>query len=309
VRIRPAEPGDIPAIQELCRASLRLDPDAAELPGLLLGAPDAAQRVTLVAESAEPAGTVTGAAFGSLRHPAAGGPVLGHLDLLAVTPPARGHGTGSALLSAAEQELAARGAQGFRLAGNPPLYAWPGVDSRYAAMVALATRAGYERFAEALNMAVDLTAGLPATDPLNTAADEARLAASGIIVRRAADAEAGSLGNWLREGPWGGSSWPDEALISLAVDPPACHIAERAGEYLGFASHTVNRHGWFGPMGTLDAERRRGIGAVLLKRCLADIRNSGLDSAQIGWTGPVQFYARAVGAVPDRVFWLYRKGE
>jgi mycothiol synthase len=304
VPIRPAEPGDTPVLRELCAVSLPLDRDAAALPGLLLGAPDAEARVTLVAESA---GTITGVAFGSLRHPAADGPVLGHLDLLAVAPPARGHGTGAALLDVAEQELAARGAQGFRLAGNPPLYAWPGVDSRYAAMVALAGRAGYERYAEALNMAVDLTAGLPATDPLNTAADEARLAGDGITVRRATAAETGPLGDWLTHGPWGGSSWPAEVIRSLALDPPGCHIAERAGHYLGFASHGVNRRDWFGPMGTLDAERRRGIGAVLLKRCLADIRDSGLDSAQIGWTGPVQFYARAVGAVPDRVFWLYRK--
>jgi predicted N-acetyltransferase YhbS len=305
VDIRPAEPGDTSALRELCEASLPLDPDAAGLPGLLLGAPDPGARVTLVAESA---GTVTGAAFGSLRRPA-DGPVLGHLDLLAVAPPARGQGTGTALLGAAEQELAARGAQGFRLAGNPPLYAWPGVDSRYAAMVALAGRAGYERYAEALNMAVALTAGPPGAGPLNTAADEARLAAGGITVRRAAAAETGPLGDWLTQGPWGGSSWPAEVIRSLALDPPGCHIAERAGQYLGFASHGVNRRDWFGPMGTLDAERRRGIGAVLLKRCLADIRDSGLDAAQIGWTGPVQFYARAVGAVPDRVFWLYRKGQ
>lgn len=304
MRIRPAEPGDTPAIEALCQASLPLDPDAAALPGLLLGAPDASARVTLVAASA---GTVSGVAFGSLRHPT-DGPVLGHLDLLAVAPPARGQGTGAALLGAAEQELAARGAQGFRLAGNPPLYVWPGVDSRYAAMVALAGRAGYQRHAEALNMTVDLTAGLPATDPLNTAADETRLAAAGVTVRRATAGEAGPLGDWLAQGPWGGSSWPAEVLRSLAVDPPGCHIAERSGQYLAFASHGVNRRDWFGPMGTLDAERRRGIGAVLLKRCLTDMRDSGLDSAQIGWTGPVQFYARNVGAVPDRVFWLYRKG-
>ena len=302
--IRPAEPGDTAAVQAMCAASLPLEPDAAALPELLLGAPDGAARVTLVAESA---GSVSGAAFGSLRDREAGGPVLGYLDLLAVAPPARGHGTGAALLGAAEQELAARGAQGFRLAGNPPLYLWPGVDSRYAGMVALAGRAGYERYAEALNMAVDLTAGLPATDPLNTSADEARLAADGITVRRAAAGEAGPLGDWLAGGPWGGSSWPAEVARTLALDPPGCHIAERSGQYLAFASHGVNRHNWFGPMGTLDAERRRGIGAVLLKRCLADMREAGLDSAQIGWTGPVQFYARNVGAVPDRVFWLYRK--
>ena len=302
VHIRRAEPGDTPAIRELCAASLPLDPDAAALPDLLLGAPDGDGRVALAAESD---GTVSGAVFGSLSRRTAG--AHGYLDLLAVAPPARGRGTGAALLRAAEQELAARGAQGFRLAGNPPLYAWPGVDSRYAAMVALAGRAGYEREAEALNMAVDLAAGPPGTDPLNTAADEARLAEDGITVRRAAAGEAGPIGRWLAQGPWGGSSWPAEVGISLALDPPGCHIAERAGQYLAFASHGVNRRGWFGPMGTLDAERRRGIGAVLLKRCLADIRDSGLDSAQICWTGPVQFYACAVGAVPDRVFWLYRK--
>lgn len=304
MRIRPAEPGDTPAIRALCAASLPLDPDAAGLPGLLLGAPGPAAQIALVAESA---GTVTGAVFGSLRRVPKGGPVPGHLDLLAVVPPARGRGTGAALLGAAEQELAARGAEGFMLAGNPPVYAWPGVDSRYAAMVALAGRAGYERFAEALNMAVDLTAGLPGADPLDTAADEARLAAAGITVRRATAGEAGPLGSWLTQGPWGETSWPAEVAISLATGPPGCHIAERAGQYLAFASYGVNRPGWFGPMGTLDAERRRGIGAVLLKRCLADIRDSGLGSAQISWTGPVQFYARAVGAVPDRVFWLYRK--
>jgi mycothiol synthase len=330
VQIRTAAPADHPGVQAVCEASLPLEPDAAELPALLMADAGARARVALVAESG---GTVTGVACGSLRDGPSGGPVLGYLDLLAVAPSARRRGIGGALLGAAEQELASRGAAGFRLAGNPPVYLWPGVDTRYAAMAALAGSAGYQRYGEAVNLAVDLTAGRTGsnplntdplntdplntdplntdplnTDPLNTGAGERRLAAGGIAVRRVSARDTGPLADWLRQGPWGGSAWPAEVARSLDRDPPGCHIAERSGSYLAFACHGANRRGWFGPMGTLDSERRQGIGAVLLKRCLADIRARGLASAQIGWTGPVQFYVSAVGAKPDRVFWLYRKG-
>jgi hypothetical protein len=60
-------------------------------------------------------------------------------------------------------------------------------------------------------------------------------------------------------------------------------------------------------MGTDAAERRHGIGSVLLKRCLADMAAGGLDTARIGWVGPVRFYARVLGARVERVYWLYRK--
>ena len=94
---------------------------------------------------------------------------------------------------------------------------------------------------------------------------------------------------------------------TLAHDPPGCHVAVRDGAYLAFACHGAIRPTWFGPMGTLPSQQRHGIGAVLLKRCLTDIAAGGHLSAQIAWTGPVRFYARAVGARIDRVFWVYDK--
>jgi hypothetical protein len=60
-------------------------------------------------------------------------------------------------------------------------------------------------------------------------------------------------------------------------------------------------------MGTAESARRHGIGAVLLKRCLADQLAAGLTSSEIGWVGPHRFYSRAVGARFSRIFWLYRK--
>jgi mycothiol synthase len=294
--IRNATDHDKAAIRAVSAASLPFEPDAADLAGLVAAAPG-----TRVAVVAEEAGRVTGIVIGGLGV----GPHRaqhGYVDLLAVTPEARGHGTGAALLSAAEDQLRSAGAAEIWLGGNAPVFAWPGVDPRYTAMTCLAEQAGYRRCGEVANMLVDL--GGP---PLDTAADERRLAAEGITVRRAAPGEADAVVDWLRQGPFGGSTWPQEVAAGMAADPPGCHVAARGEAYLGFACHGVNRRAWFGPTGTLPEERRHGIGTALLRRCLADMAAAGHATAQIAWVGPVRFYARAAAARIDRLFWLYKK--
>jgi hypothetical protein len=109
---------------------------------------------------------------------------------------------------------------------------------------------------------------------------------------------------------WGGT-WESEAAHALRYDPPRIHVALRqkgkSTRFVGFAWHGVNRRTRFGPMGTEPSERGLGVGTVLLRRCLADQRAAGLEEAEIGWTSPIQFYARAIGASIDRVFWTYVK--
>jgi mycothiol synthase len=296
VIIRPAGPADADDVAAVCAAALQLDSGAGELPAILHGA--AGDRIAVVAEAA---GQVVGAGFGSTRRLAAG-PICGYADLIAVAPSAAGQGAGRMLLATIEDWLARRGAVEVRLAGHPPAYVWPGVDVGYTAMTCLASRTGYERTGEAVNLAVDLAAA-----SLDSRAGEARLTAGGITVRRAGPAEAAPVTEWLRAGPWGDSSWPAEAAAALARDPAGCHLACRGGDYVGFACYGCNRPDWFGPMGTLDSERRNGVGAVLLLRCLADMKAAGMPVAQIAWAGPVHFYARTVAARIDRVFWQYRK--
>jgi GNAT superfamily N-acetyltransferase len=250
---------------------------------------------------AQERGQVTGLCYGGLgTRPAAAR--RGFIDLIAVAPGARGRGTGKQLLSAAEDRLRSAGASEIMLGGDSPVYAWPGVDPRYTAMTCLAERAGYRRVRDAVNMIVDLGAAW-----LDTAADDRLLAAAGITARRANPAEADAVAGWLRQGPWGNSGWPQEAARAIAADPPGCHVAVRDGHYLGFACHGVNRRGWFGPTGTLPREQGHGIGTALMRRCLVDIAAAGHTCAQLGWVGPVRFYARAVAARIDRVFWLYQK--
>jgi mycothiol synthase len=296
VLIRPATECDAAGIQAVSAASLPFEPDAADLPGLVMRAPGT--RVALVAEDA---GQVTGIACGGMGSREATSR-RGYVDLLAVAPAARGRATGAALLDAAENRLRSAGAQEFWIGGHPPVFAWPGVDPRYTAMTCLAERAGYQRSREAVNMIVDLSAV-----PLDRAADDQRLATASVTARRAEPGEAGRLVEWLGQGPWGDSSWPAEVRRAMAADPPGCHVAVREAQYLGFACHGVNRRAWFGPTGTLPAEQGHGIGTALLRRCLADIAAAGHASAQIAWVGPVRFYARAAGARIDRLFWIYKK--
>jgi mycothiol synthase len=306
--IRAAGPEDMAGIQRICETALDLEPDAGALPETLTRDSD---YLGLVAEDG---GDVVGVCFGSPGRIAVDGPRRGHVDLLAVGGDARGRGTGMRLLAEMESLLREKGAAIALLAGNPPVYAWPGIDARYTVMTCLAGRAGYEKYRDAVDMAVSLRGA-----DLDTGAAEERLGAAGIEVRRVAATEAGLVVGWLRQGPWGASGWPDEVASALARENVAreasagqawtagCHVACRDDRYVGFASYGAMRRGWFGPMGTDAAERQHGIGTVLLKRCLADLAAAGLDTARIGWVGPVSFYARALGARVERVYWLYRK--
>ena len=260
----------------------RIDPDPAALVPL-------AERA--LAYDADEAGAIL-ARLGTAGHTwlsADGGLAIasaGHLDLIAVDPAARRRGIGTALVRAAEDAVGE-----LVWSGHPPRYGWPGVDVRYTPAVCLAESLGYEVFGTARNMTVDLAAV-----DLSTVDDEKTLAGQGVELRREAP------GEWI-ERTWN-ASWRAEAEGALG-----CHSAWRDGAPLAFAAYGANRPSWFGPMGTDPAARSLGLGRVLLRRCLADQRDAGLSTAQIGWVGPIAFYSRTVGAVIERVFWRYRKAS
>ncbi|WP_410814527.1 GNAT family N-acetyltransferase [Micromonospora sp. 067-2] len=231
-------------------------------------------------------------------------PTLGHVDLVAVLPQQRRRGVGRALLERAERVLAEHGVTEVLLAGNPPYYAWPGIDVRYTPAVCAASALGYQQDRTAWNMTADLSSdGSPALR--STEAAERRLAEQGIAVRRAEPADLPALAAFARS-TFGGA-WEGELAESVGREGAGCHLAERAGELLGFAAYGSSRPSWFGPMGTAPAAEGSGIGGVLLRRCLRDQRAAGLDRAQIGWVGPVSFYSGSAGARIERVFFLYRR--
>ncbi|WP_433425202.1 GNAT family N-acetyltransferase [Microtetraspora malaysiensis] len=281
--------GDVAALGELAAAALAFD--AAEAPRLVarLAAPPADRRWTALATPDLDGAVLTSV---STRDPS-----VGHIDLLAVHPGARGAGRGRALVEAAQEWLRGEGVTTVRVAGNPPCYAWPGVDVRYTAAACLFESLGYEREQVAWNMTADLSGA--ACDEGAVAADVERLAGKGVAVRAAGPGERAAVAAFVRD-EWN-ESWAWEAEQATG-----CHYASRDGEIIGFAAWGA-RPAWFGPMGTAPAARGLGVGGVLLRRCLAEMRAAGLASAQISWVGPLRFYSGAVGARAERVFWLYRR--
>ncbi|GIJ75675.1 Acetyltransferase (GNAT) domain-containing protein [Micromonospora phaseoli] len=291
-----------PEVVALCQRALDLPEDAAEAGSLvatLWSRAAAARPVRVFGAYRE--GTLVGVLISSIS---ADDGRVGHVDLLAVQPGQRRRGVGRALLGRAERALADLGAAEVLLAGNPPHYAWPGIDVRYTPAICLGLALGYRQDRTAWNMTADLSYdGSPALR--STEAAESRLAGQGVTVRRAESADLPALAAFARS-TFGGS-WDAELAGSLDRPEAGCHLAERDGELLGFAAYGSSRPSWFGPMGTAPAAEGSGIGGVLLRRCLRDQRTAGLESAQIGWVGPVPFYSGSAGARIERVFFLYRR--
>ncbi len=94
------------------------------------------------------------------------------------------------------------------------------------------------------------------------------------------------------------TAWNMTADLTLDLDSAGDE------QRLGFAAWGARLH-WFGPMGTAESTRGLGFGAVLLRRCLRDLRANGARRAEIGWVGPKRFYLLTVGATVGRVFWQY----
>jgi predicted N-acetyltransferase YhbS len=289
---------DVPAVVSLCRTALDLPEDAAEAAEIVLrlrerGGSTPRNLAGFIAQA--PGDRVIGVVLGSVSHR---DPSIAHVDLIAVDPAERRRGVGRALMGRIEGALAGLGAGDVVLAGNPPYYAWPGIDVRYTPAVCAAMALGFEEDQPAWNMTAVLDHVRPTEDA------EKRLAEQGVVVRRAVPDDVPALADFALSNF--GSGWAGEITDSVGRDRAGCHLAERDGRILGFASYG-SRPNWFGPMGTAPATQGLGIGSVLLRRCLADQKAAGLSRVQIGWVGPMPFYSNVVGARVERVFFLYRK--
>jgi GNAT superfamily N-acetyltransferase len=132
-----------------------------------------------------------------------------------------------------------------------------------------------------------------------------------IVVRRVRLEEIPSLVTWVQK--HFSEMWANEMQALIHTQPLPCVIAIQvtpvdnptgyvyedmpSEKLLGFAAYDVSARGMFGPTGVDEAWRGKGIGKALLLECLKDMLSQGYAYAVIGWSGPQEFYAKAVGAV------------
>jgi len=106
---------------------------------------------------------------------------------------------------------------------------------------------------------------------------------------------------------FGKGTWPEETLISFENDPPTTFIMRdlNSNKIVGFATHSVQHPGSFGPTGVLKNLRGKGIGGLLLKWCLWDIKQRGIDKCTIKWVAgrTKYFYLKSAKARISQIFW------
>lgn len=115
-----------------------------------------------------------------------------------------------------------------------------------------------------------------------------------VVFRRAIAPEKHFLGAWVLE--HFGEYWQSEVEVAFSRQPVACWLAQRENDILGFACYESSARNFFGPTGTLEAERGKGIGKILLIKSLESMREMGYAYAIIGGVGPAEFYEKAVNA-------------
>lgn len=284
--LRPLKEFDGEALLSLLRRSLPFD----ELsPGLVRekvwGDPDFCARNAWVVEG--PDGGLKGFAMGVERNG------RGYLKFLCVDPDHRADGLGGRLLEVVEKGMSATT---IRVAESNPNYLVPGVDVRHTVGLLFLDKHGYQKVGETYNLLCDLQGDVFEEEPPST----------GLRIDRARSQDWPGVELFLaRVFP----GWLHEVGVMMKNTPVSLHLAWKDGQVVGFSGYDGNNlgHGWFGPMGTDPEQRGLGVGRILLRRCLSDLRAQGHKTCVIPWVGPYGFYARHSLSRIDRVFWRYEK--
>jgi ribosomal protein S18 acetylase RimI-like enzyme len=217
----------------------------------------------------------------------------GRLHVIAVDPGFRRRGIATAMWKKMEAKLAAAGAR--RIWTLSRALDW-GVDLvRFPAAVVLLLRLGFEKLRDVYDQEADLT-----KMSFDTRRDEARLKRFGIDIRRAAYEDRIPLTRWLRPRF---PQWLDVPSSIKREGRQNVHVVFKGQKLIAFSS---SGGGGFGPIGVDPKYRFKGVGKILLLRCLADVRARGHRKALIGWAN-FPFYARAISSPITRILWQMEK--
>ncbi len=211
-------------------------------------------------------------------------PERGWITAFGVHPAHRRRGIGQQLFAAALTRFAAAGRRQVEISPYTPNYFIPGVDvDAYAPAVAFLEKLGWQTVSTPISMRAELTGYQVQPEVIELAAS---LATDGIVIRPVAADDLPALMPFIAATfGWDWYRFAQEYLLAL-FGPGAddiCFLVATEGEpIVGYCQQRSER---FGPFGVDPAWRGRGIGRVLLARCLAAMRAKGFHCAWFLWTG------------------------
>lgn len=227
--------------------------------------------------------------------------MIGYIKLACVDSNERRKGLARALYNSIEKIMFEKGVSVIRVYESYPNYFMPGVDPFYTEAVCFFERMGFKKFGDTSNLIAEL-----GNQNFDTKIEEENLKSQEIIFRRAELDDKEKIISWLRDNF---PAWIGEVSSAFQNNPVTLFLCEHKGNITAFSAHECNNKGtgWFGPMGTDAQLRGKGIGGILLKKCLKDMKEMGFIKAIIPWVGPIPFYMHYANARVDRVFWRYEK--
>lgn len=278
--IRDAREDDLPRLKECVPAALELDFDPGpvleeKLFGPGYGGP-ARCRVALEDDSIRGVAVSCGSA----------------VRLIAVEKDYRRRGIGSALLDDAIRQTGnPRRITACAAAGN---YLVPGVPQDRDEVISFFRRRGFEVVTRTTDMAADLRESVR-PDPF-----------PGIDVKRVESFDE-ALESFLESQFGRAIAW--EVGHGLMSSRSVVRIAISESTIVGFTACEINNCGLgtFGPQGVTPSSRGNGIGALLLRHSLADLREMGYASARIPWVSSTGYYQNACGATVAGVYVVLRR--
>jgi GNAT superfamily N-acetyltransferase len=84
-------------------------------------------------------------------------------------------------------------------------------------------------------------------------------------------------------------------------------IAEEGAKVVSFCCGNATNPGFYGPTGTAESARGKGLARILLNKTLLAMKKDGHKVARIPWIGPIGFYAKFAGARLCPAYWQFSK--
>ncbi|MHA1192351.1 MAG: GNAT family N-acetyltransferase [Promethearchaeota archaeon] len=191
----------------------------------------------------------------------------------------------------------------FDVMVSAPDYWYPGLDPRQTEAFFFLKKQGFKKKHERINLCVDLEYFTNEKPP-----SELR----GYKISRIVDEDKKELIPLsFMPAIYQKAFWPKEVASSFQNDPNSTFIVQdvKNDKIAGFATHSVGFPGAFGPTGVNKKIRGLGLGTLLLKWCLWDLKQMGLKQCIIRYVreDTAYFYLKSVGARICEIFWTMER--